>query len=78
MIKAGSKTALGEPMLFLGLSGENVTRLTAGEPIMISSAQVAQLGLPPMVVVIDYGRTEADILAEVKGHGITVEEASGG
>ena len=45
MIKAVSRTGLGEPLLFLGLSGENVTRLVAGEPILITSAQMAELGL---------------------------------
>ena len=75
MIKASSRTVLGEPILFLGLSGENVTRLTAGEPILISSAQMAELGLPAMQVVIHYGRTEEDILAEVKAHGVTLREA---
>jgi hypothetical protein len=39
--------------------------------IMIGSAQMAQLGLPPMVVVIRYGRTEADIVAEMKEHLVT-------
>jgi hypothetical protein len=75
VIKASSKTALGEPLLFLGLSGENVTRLAAGEPILIRSAQLAELGLPPMVIAIHYGRTEEDILAEMKENGVTVREA---
>jgi hypothetical protein len=72
MIKAASRTGLGEPLLFLGLSGENVTRLTAGEPIVISSAQLAELGLPQIVVVIHYGHTEDDILAEIQSHGVVV------
>lgn len=76
MIKASRKTALGEPMLFLGLSGENVTRLAAGEPILIRPAQMAELGLPPIVIAIHYGRTEGDILAEMKAHGITLREAA--
>lgn len=76
MIKAASRTALGEPLLFLGLSGENVTRLAAGEPILIRSVQLAELGLPPMVIAIHYGRTEDDILAEVKAHGITLRGAA--
>lgn len=75
MIKAASRTALGEPLLFLGLSGENVTRLTAGEPIRITSAQLAEMGLPPMLVVIHYGRTEAAILAELKEHGVKLHDA---
>ena len=74
MIKAVMKTALGEPLLFLGLSGENVTRLVAGEPIRITSAQLAELDLPPMVVVIHYGRTEQDILGEMKAHGVKLQE----
>jgi hypothetical protein len=74
MIKMGSVTALGEPLLLLGLSGENVTRLAAGEPIHVTSAQIAELGLPPMVVVIHYGRTEQDIVDEMKGHGMELRE----
>lgn len=49
-------------MVILGLSGENITRLTAKEPIHLDLADV---GLPPTVVVIVYGRTEADIAAEL-------------
>jgi len=75
MIKAATKTGLGEPMLFLGLSGENITRLAAGEPILIRSAQMAELGLPPIVITIHYGRTEDDIVAELKEHGVTLHRA---
>ena len=75
MIKAAGKTGLGLPLLLLGLSGENVTRLAAGEPIRISAAQMAGLGLPQMEVVIHYGRTEDDILAELKAHGVKMNEA---
>jgi hypothetical protein len=39
VIKASGRSALGEPLLLLGLSGENVARLAAGEPIAIPSAQ---------------------------------------
>ena len=42
MIKASSKTALGEPLLFLGLSGENVTRLAAGERLRTSRVVCTQ------------------------------------
>lgn len=72
MIKAGGKTGLGQPLLFLGLSGENVTRLAAGEPICIGSGDLAALGLPAMEVVIHYGKTEQAILDEVKASGITL------
>ena len=75
MIKASGQTALGLPVLLLGLSGENVTRLAAGEPIRISPQAMGQLGLPQMEVVIHYGRTEDDILTELKAHGVDLREA---
>lgn len=81
MITAAGKTGLGSPLLFLGLSGENLTRLAAGEPIRIPAARMAELGLPQMEVVIHYGRTEQAILGDLAAHGIKVhggEEASGG
>jgi len=70
MIKAAGRTGLGVPLLVLGLSGENVTRLAAGEPIRITAQQLAALGLPQMEVVIHYGRTEEDIVRELKAHGL--------
>ena len=76
MIKAAGTTGLGAPLLLLGLSGENVTRLTAGEPIRITVPQMQQLGLPPMEIVIHYGRTEQDIVDELKAHGIKLHEES--
>lgn len=48
------------PVMILGLSGENVTRLVAGEPIRFDAEDI---GLPPCTVVIMYGRTEAEIAA---------------
>lgn len=74
MIKAAMKTASGTPVLFLGLSGENVTRLAAGEPIRVSAAAMSALGLPQVEVILHYGRTEGDILAELGAHGVKVEE----
>ncbi len=56
----------GQPMVFLGLSGENITRLIAGEPIMVN---MNELGLPPLNVVIMYGKTERAIAAELMEHG---------
>jgi hypothetical protein len=77
VIKFAAKTGDGKPLLFLGISGENVTRLAAGEPIVIAAGALAGLGLPEMAVVIHYGKTEQDILDEIRGHGITVETTSG-
>lgn len=76
MIKAAGRSGMGDPVLFLGLSGENVARLTAGEPIHIPPADLAELGLPPMDVLIHYGRTEQSILDEVAGHGIALRTAA--
>jgi hypothetical protein len=69
VIKAAGKTAFGTDLLFLGLSGENVARLAAGEPIRIAKEQLRELGLPEMAVIIAYGRTEQDILDELKANG---------
>lgn len=75
MIKAAGKTGLGLPLLFLGLSGENITRLVAGEPIRIPAEQMSALGLPWVEVVIHYGRTEDDILSDLQAHGIKLNDA---
>lgn len=49
-------------VLLLGLSGENMARLMADEPIPLDAAQ---LGLPAQPIVIVGGRTEEDIKAHV-------------
>lgn len=74
MIKASGRTGIGLPLLFLGLSGENVTRLAAGEPIRIRATDLVALGLPPIEVVIHYGRTEDAIREEIVSHGIKLHE----
>jgi hypothetical protein len=77
MIKASGRTGLGQPLLILGLSGENVARLAAGEPIKISTAHLAQLGLPgTMEIVIHYGKTEQAILDEFAEHGLVNRDAA--
>lgn len=58
MIKAVARDAAGQPLVILGLSGENMTRLMADEPILIN---LADLGLPPLRIAIVGGRTETDI-----------------
>jgi hypothetical protein len=54
-----------QPIVILGLSGENMARLMADEPILID---LADLGLPPQQVALVGGRTEADIAAKLKAH----------
>lgn len=74
MIKAVGK-ADGKPMLLLGLSGENMTRLMADEPIKFD---LAELGLPAMVVVIIGGRTESAIMAQLHAAGLLLQEYQDG
>lgn len=65
MIKAVARGPGGQPTVLLGLSGENVTRLMAGEPIAFS---LAELGLPPLRIAILGGRTETDIAQQLEQH----------
>jgi hypothetical protein len=58
VIKAVAHDTLGQPTVILGLSGENITRLMADEPILIN---LADLGLPPLRIAIIGGRTEQAI-----------------
>jgi hypothetical protein len=65
----------GRRLMVLGLSGENVARLAAGEPILFDAAQ---LGFDGLDVLITYGRTEA-VIAEVLGlSGENVESGQAG
>src|SRR5688572_16118959 len=75
MLKARGEDANGEPIMLLGLSGENVTRLAAGEAILFNASE---LGLPPCQVAIMYGRTERDILDELARHGRVHVRRAGG
>lgn len=61
MLKASGRTGDGRPLVVLGLSGENITRLIAGEPVQLD---LSDLGLPPTEVMIIYGKTE-DRIAEM-------------
>ena len=69
-----SRNIVGVPVLLLGLTGESVTRIIAGEPIAISAADLQAMGLPAIEIGITYGRTNEDILAAIRGHGVTVRE----
>jgi hypothetical protein len=70
MIKARMFHRSGVPVLFLGLSGENVTRLVAGEPVRVTAGDLSEMGLPPMTVIIHYGKTEQAILEEIQAAGV--------
>lgn len=62
MIKAVIRDSAG-PVVLLGLSGENVTRLMADEPILVN---LTELGLPPLRIALLGGRTEADIMRQLE------------
>ena len=64
MIKAAAWNDNG-PILILGLSGENMTRLMAGEPIALETQQLHP-ALPPLKICILGGRTEEDITEIIK------------
>lgn len=51
------------PLLIIGLSGENMTRLMAGEPTLFDAAE---LGLPAMSVLLVGGRTEDTIRDDLR------------
>lgn len=67
MLKARGATTDGRPLLLLGLSGENMTRLMADEPIRL---ELAELGLPSIQVVIIGGRTERAMLDQLRANGL--------
>lgn len=56
----------GRPMMLFGLSGENVTRLMAGEPILFDATP---FGFDGNVVIVG-GRTEQDITDELRKYGL--------
>lgn len=68
MLKARSTAGDGTPIMMIGLSAENVTNLTAGDPIVFNTSE---LGLPPCHVLITYGRTEEAILHGMREKGVT-------
>jgi hypothetical protein len=63
VIKAAG-TLRGRPMILLGLSGENIARLCADEPIVFDAAE---LGFDGNVVIV-YGRTVGDIVTMIRAH----------
>jgi hypothetical protein len=71
MIKARATTPLGLDLAILGLSAENVMRLTEGKPIKVN---LSELGLPAIEVVIAYGDTEDSIRGEFLAAGVQLRE----
>lgn len=65
MIKARGEAKDGNLLLVLGLSGENITRLVAGEPVYIGASELTGMGFPAMHIGIVYGKTERAILKQL-------------
>jgi len=62
------------PLLFIGLSDENVTRLRAGMPIRIAADDpVARVATE---LVIYHGATEVELTHELERHGILPKGAT--
>lgn len=74
MIKASGTTQGGRPLLVIGLSAENVTRLLDDQPITFDTDA---LGLPGMQVLILGGRTEDDIRTTLLTASVDTSGAAG-
>lgn len=62
MIKAKGEDEHGNPVLFLGLSHENLRRLRQGQPIKINLAEMGVAGLTGYAIIF-YGKTEEAMVA---------------
>jgi hypothetical protein len=60
-------TNAGRMLIGLGLSRENINRLTAGQPIIVRGET---LGVPHMDITIMFGETEALLAQEIKTAGL--------
>lgn len=71
MIKAAGKMKDGRPLLLLGLSYDNLSRLMTDQPVKVDTAELKASepdNLPSMVVVIFAGKTEEAMLAQLREH----------
>lgn len=79
MIKATATTPTG-PIVILGLTGENITRLAAGEPILITGSELSAItnGAITAPIAIVYGRDNDAIRADLDQHFTTLQELHDG
>ena len=63
-----------EPIAFIGLSDQNLTRLRAGQPIRVASDDLLGLGVE---LVIYHGATEVDMTRELEEHGFMPPGSTG-
>jgi hypothetical protein len=68
VLKALGAAGNGDPLLVLGLTGENMARLMAGEPMRVDVGRT--LGGPPMQVLLCGGETEEAIAEELRKWGL--------
>lgn len=80
MIKATGQDGEGNPLLILGVTRENVTRMIAGKPIRVTAAEMVTMGLAPVELIIHYGPTEKAIMQELRrlGPDAPLTDLSGG
>lgn len=71
MIRCSGTTRDGRPLLIVGLSRENTTRLHAGEPIQFDSSRFGIEGGPVLMLLA--GETEADISGLLRQAGFALE-----
>jgi hypothetical protein len=75
VIKFTAKSKDGRPLLALGITDENVTRLRAGLPAYVSPVDLQQMGLPPMHLMIVHGADERAIIHDLRQGGIDLPPA---
>jgi hypothetical protein len=67
MLKFTAMTGDNRKLVVLGLERENVRLLTEGKPLV---ADLAELGIPGVIVSLMFGETSDAILSELQGTGI--------
>jgi hypothetical protein len=71
MIKAKAKSPEGKEILLFGLSEENITRLRMQQPIIVIGEE---MGVPNFDIIIMWGQTEDDIIAELSAANMVSSE----
>jgi hypothetical protein len=71
MIKCTAQSQDGKKVYFLGLSRENVDRLTAGQPIVVD---LSEMEGPKIDVAIIFGETEEILFDALKTSGLIPTE----
>lgn len=67
MLTLRGENADGSVTVILGLTEENITRLTEGEPILVPLDRVR---IPGVKVLITYGETERHVVAALERRGL--------